>query len=278
MNAPFYLIAEDQADPSVRVRALDRIFNGRRVLSGLNLDIRPGEFVALLGASGSGKTTLLRILAGLDAPDNGGAVTPSPRTVVCQEPRRILSQRVWRNVVVSLNGADASRDRAIAALAEVGLADRADAWPSTLSGGEAQRVALARALVREPKLLLLDEPFAALDALTRLKMQRLIGNLTRTHGPATLLVTHDVEESILLADRILVLREGAIAFDARVELPHPRRASGSAFDHLRARLLSELGVTADGELPEPGSMLKWNSELLFAPDSADAPPHPARPR
>lgn len=278
MNAPFHLATEDHADPTVRVRALDRVFNGRRILSGLNLDIRPGEFVALLGASGSGKTTLLRILAGLDAPDSGGAVTPSPRTVVFQEPRLVLSQRVWRNVVVGLNGVDASRDRALTALAEVGLAERADAWPSTLSGGEAQRVALARALVREPKLLLLDEPFAALDALTRLKMQRLIGNLTRTHGPATLLVTHDVEESILLADRILVLRDGAIAFDTRVELPHPRRAGGVAFDQLRARLLSELGVTADVETPAPAAPYEWTSELLFSPDSGDAPTHPVRPR
>jgi sulfonate transport system ATP-binding protein len=111
-----------------------------------------------------------------------------------------------------------------------------------LSGGEAQRAALARALVREPRLLLLDEPFAALDALTRLKMQRLIGELCQAHGPATLLVTHDVEEAILLADRILVLKEGRIGYDTRVRLPHPRRAGGKEFDALRDTLLAELGV------------------------------------
>jgi len=152
---------------------------------------------------------------------------------------------VWKNVVIGLGGAAAARSRAEAALAEVNLAHRADAWPATLSGGEAQRAALARALVREPKLLLLDEPFAALDALTRLKMQRLIGDLCQAHGPATLLVTHDVEEAILLADRILVLKEGRIAFDRRVRLPHPRRAGGGEFGELRDTLLAELGVSQD---------------------------------
>ena len=227
---------------AVRAEGVTRTFSGRTVLHRLDLTIRSGEFVALLGASGSGKTTLLRILAGLDAPDGGEAWVPEARTVVFQEPRLVLSKKVWRNVVVGLSGRAATRERAVAALEEVGLAQRADAWPATLSGGEAQRAALARALVREPRLLLLDEPFAALDALTRLKMQRLIADLCQTHGPATLLVTHDVEEAILLADRILVLQEGRIGFDARVDLPHPRRAGGKAFDELRDSLLLELGV------------------------------------
>lgn len=227
---------------AVEVNGATRIFNGHPVLNGVDLSIRSGEFVALLGASGSGKTTLLRILAGLDAPDRGEAWVPEARTVVFQEPRLIQSKKVWRNVVAGLSGAQASRARAIEALTEVGLDHRVDAWPATLSGGEAQRAALARALVREPRLLLLDEPFAALDALTRLKMQRLIGNLCQAHGPATLLVTHDVEEAILLADRILVLREGQIAFDRQIALPQPRRAGGREFDELRLELLAELGV------------------------------------
>lgn len=227
---------------SVDIRSVTRSFSSRVVLDNLDLRIRPGEFVALLGASGSGKTTLLRILAGLDAPDSGEAWVPEQRTVVFQEPRLVYSRRVWRNVVVGLNGREASRERAVAALTEVNLAARADAWPATLSGGEAQRVALARALVREPRLLLLDEPFAALDALTRLKMQRLIRDLCEAHGPATLLVTHDVEEAILLADRILVLRDGRIAFDTRVELGHPREPEGQLFSTLRSQLLRELGV------------------------------------
>jgi len=227
---------------AVRIEDVSRIFAGAAVLDRLNLSVRGGEFVALLGASGSGKTTLLRILAGLDAPDTGQAWVPEARTVVFQEPRLVQAMKVWKNVVIGLRGAAASRTRAERALAEVGLAHRADAWPATLSGGEAQRAALARALVREPKLLLLDEPFAALDALTRMKMQRLIHDLARAHGPATLLVTHDVEEAILLADRVLVLKEGRIGFDARVPLPHPRKAGGPAFEALRERLLSELGV------------------------------------
>ena len=227
---------------AVDVSGVRRSFAGNSVLESLNLTIHSGEFVALLGASGSGKTTLLRILAGLDAPDGGEAWVPEARTVVFQEPRLVQSKKVWKNVVIGLSGRAASRERAEAALAEVGLSHRADAWPATLSGGEAQRAALARALVREPKLLLLDEPFAALDALTRLKMQRLIGELCQAHGPATLLVTHDVEEAILLADRILVLQDGKIGYDTRVRLPHPRRAGGEEFDALRDTLLAELGV------------------------------------
>jgi sulfonate transport system ATP-binding protein len=128
------------------------------------------------------------------------------------------------------------------ALREVGLEDHADAWPGTLSGGEAQRVALARALVRQPQLLLLDEPFAALDALTRLKMQALVAELCSRHNPGVLLVTHDVEEAVLLADRVFVLKDGRISLDLPVELPRPRRVGGVEFDALRHRFLEELGV------------------------------------
>lgn len=231
---------------AVLVKGVTRIFHHQRVLDALDITLRKGEFIALLGASGSGKTTLLRILAGLDAPDEGEAWVPSKRTVVFQEPRLVQSKSVWRNVVVGLPRQLATRERAVRALSEVSLDHRADAWPATLSGGEAQRAALARALVRQPELLLLDEPFAALDALTRLRMQRLIRELCAAHGPSTLLVTHDVEEAILLADRVLVLREGRIAFDERVSLPQPRRAGGEAFDTLRGRLLAQLGVHDHG--------------------------------
>ena len=227
---------------AVHVRELRRSFQGRPVLDRIELDITPAEFVALLGASGSGKTTLLKILAGIDTPDAGDVWVPERRTVVFQEPRLVNAKRVAWNVRAGLRSRADSRTRAVATLSEVGLAERADAWPATLSGGEAQRVALARALVRDPQLLLLDEPFAALDALTRLRMQQLIGDLCARHRPTTLLVTHDVEEAILLADRALVLRDGHIAVDLPVDLPRPRVLGGATFDRFRSRLLGELGV------------------------------------
>jgi sulfonate transport system ATP-binding protein len=230
--------------PAAMVVEVSKSFGDRAVLSELDLTVAQGEFVALLGASGSGKTTLLRILAGLEVASAGEVLVPEVRTVVYQEPRLVASMRVWRNVVIGLPRSGATRARAVTALREVGLEDHADAWPGTLSGGEAQRVALARALVREPQLLLLDEPFAALDALTRLRMQSLVAELCSRHHPGVLLVTHDVEEAILLADRVLVLTDSRISLDRTVELPRPRRVGGEAFDELRDRLLAELGVLA----------------------------------
>jgi sulfonate transport system ATP-binding protein len=163
--------------------------------------------------------------------------------MVFQDARLLPWRRVWRNVVIGLGGKRAElRARAVAALAEVGLVDHADAWPRTLSGGEAQRVALARALVRAPGLLLLDEPFAALDALTRLRMQRLVGRLWQRHGLAVLLVTHDIDEAVQLGDRILLMEEGRIALDLPIRLPHPRRREQADCVALRARLLAELGI------------------------------------
>jgi sulfonate transport system ATP-binding protein len=240
MNAHPALTARQH--PVVQVSNLVRSFGqGSNVLDGLDLTIRSGEFVALLGRSGSGKSTLLRTLAGLDEAPAGTVTVPAERAVVFQEPRLIPWKRVWANVALGLRTADA-RERAVAALTEVGLNHRLDAWPLTLSGGEAQRAALARALVREPKLLLLDEPFAALDALTRLKTQGLVASLWRAHRPAVLLVTHDVDEALLLADRVLILDQGRIGFDLHVNLERPRRHGQPAFSSLRSRLLRELGV------------------------------------
>ena len=230
--------------PAAIVHGVTKSFDGHRVLTGVDLTVGRGEFVALLGASGSGKTTLLRVLAGLERASEGEVLVPEVRTTVYQEPRLVASMRVWRNVVIGLSRQDGgTKSRAADALAEVGLADKVEAWPSTLSGGEAQRVALARALVRRPGLLLLDEPFAALDALTRLRMQELVADLCARRNPGTLLVTHDVEEAVLLADRVLVLREGRILVDETVAIPRPRHIGGPVFDALRDRLLEELGVT-----------------------------------
>jgi sulfonate transport system ATP-binding protein len=227
---------------AVEVRGVRKSFGERAVLAGLDITVARGEFVAMLGASGSGKTTFLRILSDLDSADDGIVRVPKARSVVFQEPRLIPSRRVWRNVVIGRARRDATRSKAIAALDEVGLRDHAGAWPRTLSGGEAQRVALARALVREPGLLLLDEPFAALDALTRLRMHELVAALWQLHNPAVLLVTHDVDEAVLLADRAVVLKDGVIILDRPVDIARPRSRTDPRFGELRTQLLAALGV------------------------------------
>ncbi|MCW1823885.1 sulfonate ABC transporter ATP-binding protein [Mycolicibacterium conceptionense] len=230
----------------VEVSGLSRAFGDQQVLDEFELQIDDGEFVAMLGRSGSGKSTLLRVLAGLDDQVTGSVKVPRSRAVVFQNPRLLPWRRALANVTFALPdaGPDApSRTaRGQAALEEVGLADKTRAWPLSLSGGEAQRVSLARALVREPDLLLLDEPFGALDALTRLKMYGLLHDLWSRRHMAVLHVTHDVDEAILLADRVVVLSGGRVSLDRRVELPFPRTRSDDGFDELRRALLAELGV------------------------------------
>lgn len=234
------------AAQAVRVEELTRSFDGRPVIDRLRLDLQQGEFVALLGRSGCGKSTLLRILAGLDRDIKGTVLVPRRKAVAFQAPRLMPWKKVWRNVLLGLPG---KPQRAVAeeALAEVGLGDHADAWPRTLSGGEAQRASLARALVREPDLLLLDEPFGALDALTRIKAHRLVGELWQRRGCAVLLVTHDVEEAVLLADRVLVMDDGVIAHEQRIDLDRPRDITDPRFAELRAGLLERLGVDTAAE-------------------------------
>ncbi|WP_345414665.1 ABC transporter ATP-binding protein [Pseudonocardia xishanensis] len=231
---------------AVSVRGLTRRFDdgagsSRAVIEDLDLDIEPGRFVALLGASGCGKSTLLRILADLDKDVTGEVTVARRRAVGFQAPRLMPWKKVWRNVVLGLPGKP-DRERAVAALTEVGLAHRVDVWPKVLSGGEAQRAALARALVREPDLLLLDEPFSALDALTRITARGLVEELWQRHRCAVLLVTHDVEEALALADRVLVMQDGRIGYDAPVELDRPRDVTDPEFQRLRVELLARLGV------------------------------------
>jgi len=227
---------------AVDIVGVGRAFDGRPVLDGIDLRMAPGEFVALLGRSGSGKSTLLRILAGLDHGFTGTVRAPEQVAVAFQEPRLLPWKRVVDNVALGLRGADAV-GRATAALAEVGLTDRARAWPLTLSGGEAQRASLARALVRDPALLLLDEPFASLDALTRLSMHDLVLDVWRRHRPAVLLVTHDVDEAVSLADRVLVLRDGRFTVDLSLVEPRPRDRGTPSFARHRRTLLAALGVS-----------------------------------
>ncbi|MGH3582977.1 MAG: ABC transporter ATP-binding protein [Mycobacterium sp.] len=221
----------------VLVEQVVRTFGDRVVLDHLDLHIDSQELVVLLGPSGCGKSTLLRLLAGLDRPDGGRIEVPARRAVVFQGDRLLPWQRVLRNVTLGLHGADAD-ERARRALREVNLAGREKAWPKELSGGEAQRVALARALVCEPELVLLDEPFAALDAITRVTMHDLVRELRRVHQASMLLVTHDVDEAIALADRIVVMSGGRIGNEHRVSL------SAGDREALRAALLTDLGLAS----------------------------------
>jgi sulfonate transport system ATP-binding protein len=231
--------------PAAAVRGLTRAFGPNQVLDRLDLDIAPGEFVALIGRSGSGKSTLLRVLAGLDGEVTGEVAVAGTVAVAFQEPRLVPWKRVAANVGLGLRTENPDAVTA-SALAEVGLTDRARAWPLTLSGGEAQRAALARALVREPALLLLDEPFSALDALTTITMHQLVLRLWARHRPAVLLVTHDVDEALTLADRVLVLDAGRIGYTAEVTAPRPRDRDHPDLITLRADLLAALGVTLEG--------------------------------
>jgi sulfonate transport system ATP-binding protein len=230
----------------VQLRGIGKSFGGRTVLDGLDLDIAPGSFVSVVGRSGEGKSTLLRLLAGLAAADAGAVLldgapvagVPPDVTIMFQDARLLPWQSVLGNVGIA-RGPDWRRE-ALAALASVGLAERAGEWPSVLSGGQKQRVALARALVRHPGLLLLDEPLGALDALTRGDMQRLIERIWRQAGFTAVLVTHDVAEAVALSDRVLVLRGGRVALDMPVHLPRPRPRASAAGAELQAIILDAL--------------------------------------
>jgi sulfonate transport system ATP-binding protein len=234
-------------DTVAEVRGHHRSFGSTHVLRGADLTVRRGEFVALLGRSGSGKSTLLRSLAGLDPSPQDEVVVTGRTAVAFQEPRLLPWRTVERNVELTLLNTvrDGSRKELVrSALAEVSLTEKSEVWPGSLSGGQAQRVSLARALVSEPDLLLLDEPFSSLDALTRIEMHTLVTQLWERHQPAILLVTHDVDEAIALADRVLVLDGGRIAREWQVPV---RRTSRSPEHHqiaqLRDEVLGALGVT-----------------------------------
>lgn len=232
---------------AVVLRGLSKSFGDRRVLSGLDLTIPAGQMLAIVGRSGCGKSTLLRLVAGLDLA-TGGTVSVGGAEVRGLQPSvRLLFQDArllpWHRVLgnVGIARANGWRESAGAALADVGLADRAEDWPAVLSGGQSQRVALARALVSRPGVLLLDEPFGALDALTRMEMHSLLERIWSEHGFTTVLITHDVAEAVALADRVIVIRDGGIALDMPVDLPRPRReAADTSAVALQARILDEV--------------------------------------
>jgi sulfonate transport system ATP-binding protein len=230
------------------VTQLHRSFGSTHVLRGLDLEIRRGEFVALLGRSGSGKSTLLRSLAGLDPASPHELEVAGIVSVAFQEPRLMPWRRVQDNVALALANSpvrQVRRERARKSLEEEGLEDKRYAWPLSLSGGQAQRASLARALVREPDLLLLDEPFSALDALTRIEMHRLVIALWKRHRPGVLLVTHDVDEALLLADRVLVLDGGRVAQQWTLPVPRGSRRGDPKIASIRTQVLEALGVSTN---------------------------------
>ena len=244
----------------VRCRGLSKSFGDLEVLKNIDLEITQGEFVAIVGRSGCGKSTLLRLVAGLEQSTEGHITFDGANQsglnndvrIMFQDARLLPWKNVLDNVALGLSLREFSRAREV--LGQVGLVDRADDWPGVLSGGQRQRVALARALVHEPRLLLLDEPLGALDALTRIEMQSLIERLWRRNGFTALLVTHDVQEAVALADRVILVENGRIALDQRIDLPRPRERGTAAFAEIEGRVLSRvLNVAPPEATNQPGA-------------------------
>ena len=254
----------------LEVRGVSKHFGQREVLRNTELVIEPGEFVAIVGRSGCGKSTLLRLVAGLEEPTAGRLRIEGENVVGLSEDTRLMFQdsrllpwrRGWAHGTLGLPAA--LRLRAAQVLEQVGLGDRGPDWPARLSGGQRQRVSLARALVHNPRLLLLDEPLGALDALTRIEMHHLIEGLWQRNGFTALLVTHDVQEAVALADRVILIEEGRIALDERIPLARPR-VHDNAFAALEKRILDRVLQKPDAGpseadlnwLASPAHGLRW---------------------
>jgi sulfonate transport system ATP-binding protein len=251
--------------------------NQVRALDGISLNVAPGEIVAVVGGSGCGKSTLLRLVSGLDLPSQGkvaldGDTIVSPHEkigIVFQEPRLLPWLTVAGNVGFGLADCPKAEraERVARQLDRVGLADKANVWPRELSGGQAQRVALARALVMRPEVLLLDEPFSALDAFTRLDLQDHLLDLWADGRPTLLVVTHDVDEAIVLADRVVVMRPqpGRVFAEIEIDLPRPRDRQSAAYDFAKRRVLAALDRSLDRKIltddrqtqSEQGAAMWW---------------------
>ncbi|MBS0429304.1 MAG: ATP-binding cassette domain-containing protein [Proteobacteria bacterium] len=247
----------------LELRHLVKRYGEREVLRDTQLLIEPGEFIAIVGRSGCGKSTLLRLIAGLEAASGGQLVTDGQPVnglhddtrIMFQEARLLPWKRVLDNVTLGLPPEARARGREV--LAQVGLADRENEWPARLSGGQRQRVALARALVHHPRLLLLDEPLGALDALTRIEMHRLIEGLWQQHRFTALLVTHDVQEAVALADRVILIEDGRIALDERIVLARPRSQGDAAFAAVEKRILDRVLQKPAADEAEPANDAYW---------------------
>ncbi|KHN54479.1 aliphatic sulfonates transport ATP-binding subunit [Pectobacterium fontis] len=240
--------------------SITKHYGNRTVLNEVQLRIPSGQFIAIVGRSGCGKSTLLRLLAGLEAASSGELLTGTALLSSAKDDTRLMFQEArllpWKKVIdnVGLGLRGNWREKAREALASVGLADRANDWPAALSGGQKQRVALARALIHHPRLLLLDEPLGALDALTRIEMQSLIENLWLQHGFTVLLVTHDVSEAIALADRVILIEEGRVGLDITVDLPRPRRRGSAKLAELEAHVLERVLAPTSPPLPQQAAI------------------------
>ncbi|WP_226687432.1 aliphatic sulfonates ABC transporter ATP-binding protein [Stutzerimonas stutzeri] len=253
----------------LNIEGIGKAFGEREVLKGIDLHIPAGQFVAVVGRSGCGKSTLLRLLAGLDQPSQGALLAGNGPLSAARDDTRLMFQDArllpWKRVIdnVGLGLSGDWRPKAREALAAVGLAERANEWPAALSGGQKQRVALARALIHQPRLLLLDEPLGALDALTRIEMQQLIERLWQRHGFTVLLVTHDVSEAVAVADRVILIEEGRIGLDLTIDIPRPRNRGAAALAALEAQVLNR--VLAVPELsPQPESVSPLPTQLRWA--------------
>lgn len=251
------------------VRKLRKSFGPRQVLNDVNLQIPAGQFVAIVGRSGCGKSTLLRLLAGLDQPTEGQLLAGQAPLNDAREDTRLMFQEArllpWKKVIdnVGLGLKGDWRPRALKALEAVGLGERANEWPAGLSGGQKQRVALARALIHQPRLLLLDEPLGALDALTRIEMQQLIERLWQQHGFTVLLVTHDVSEAVAVADRVILIEDGEVGLDLLVDIPRPRVRGSHALARLEAEVLNRV-LSLPGNPPEPETPSPLPTQLRWA--------------
>ncbi|MGF6767668.1 sulfonate transport system ATP-binding protein [Paraburkholderia sp. GAS199] len=243
MSEPAYHLHDDEARVVARLSGVRKRYGENTVLDNVDFTVRRGECVALVGPSGTGKTTLLRLLAGLETASSGTTDIIASTSVVFQEPRLIQALRVWKNVLLDDAHRPDARTRAEAALRDVGLEDKLTSWPVSLSGGQAQRVAIARALQRSPELMLLDEPFSALDAFTRRSMQTLVSKLWSRYRFGLVIVTHDLEEALLLADRIVILSQGRIHHEMRVDLPRERDVTSPEFNLLKRELLSSFSLS-----------------------------------